>query len=61
MNTTLDLFGASRCMFGSNFPVDALMSSYRAIWEAFAEITHDLPKADREDLFARNAERYYRI
>jgi predicted TIM-barrel fold metal-dependent hydrolase len=57
----IDAFGVHRCMFASNFPVDSLMSSYTALWDAFKEITKDLSVADREQLFARNAERIYRI
>jgi predicted TIM-barrel fold metal-dependent hydrolase len=55
------LFGADRCMFGSNFPVDSIMSSYAAVWNAFDTITEALGAEHRAKLFATNAERYYRI
>ncbi len=57
----LDAFGVERCMFASNFPVDGLHSSYGALWQAYAEIIADASAAEREALFVRNAERYYRI
>ena len=37
----LDQFGAARCMFGSNFPVDSLYSDYRTIVEAYESLLTD--------------------
>tara|TARA_B110000971_G_scaffold130422_1_gene133349 strand:- start:7 stop:885 length:879 start_codon:yes stop_codon:yes gene_type:complete len=34
----LDQFGAERCMFGSNFPVDKLYSSYEKLANSYSEI-----------------------
>ena len=39
---TIEIFGAGRCMFASNFPVDRLHAEYRAIWQAFDGITAEL-------------------
>ncbi|MEX0923368.1 MAG: amidohydrolase family protein [Rhodovibrionaceae bacterium] len=58
---TIDLFGTERCMFGSNFPVDKLYSSFSAIFDAFKEITRGFSDGERQALFAENAERIYRI
>ncbi len=58
---TIEAFGIERCMFASNFPIDGLHSSYGALWRAYAEIVADTSEAEREALFVRNAERYYRI
>lgn len=58
---TIDLFGPARCMFGSNFPVDKLYSSYNAIWWAFSQITQGFSAAERQRLFAETAQEYYRI
>ena len=58
---TIETFGAERCMFASNFPVDKLYSSYAAIFDAFKQITQDFSDAERRALFAENAERVYRI
>ncbi len=41
VETCLAQFGATRCMFGSNFPVDSLYSNYRAIVEAFESLVPD--------------------
>jgi predicted TIM-barrel fold metal-dependent hydrolase len=48
-------------MFGSNFPVDKVFTSYEAVYGAFDALTSDLPAADRVKLFAANAERIYRL
>jgi predicted TIM-barrel fold metal-dependent hydrolase len=57
----IELFGAQRAMFASNYPVDSLRDSYDAIYGAFDEITHGLPQAERDALFHDNAMRIYRI
>jgi len=57
----IDAFGANRCMFASNFPVDALFSDYQTVWKAYDVITADFSDSDRAGLFHQNAEKYYRI
>ena len=58
---TIAIFGADRCLFASNFPVDKLMSDYDAIWQAFEEITADFSEAERRKLFHDNAAHFYRL
>jgi predicted TIM-barrel fold metal-dependent hydrolase len=57
---TIELFGADRAMFASNFPVDSLWATFDEIFGGFLEITAGLPEADRRKLFHDNAERVYR-
>lgn len=57
----IDIFGTDRCMFASNFPVDKLYSDYATIFEAFSSITADFSASERERLFSRNAESFYRL
>ncbi len=57
----IDVFSQKRCMFGSNFPVDGMMSSYSRLWEAYSEITCGFSEDERYALFCGNAERVYRI
>ena len=57
----IEAFGTNRTMFGSNFPVDRLASSYRAIWDAYDLITTDFSEAEREALFGDSARRAYRL
>lgn len=58
---TIDIFGANRCMFATNFPVDKMSRGYGDYWRAFDEITRGFSDADRTALFSANAERFYRI
>jgi len=57
----LELFGAQRVMFASNYPVDSLRASYDAIYGLFDEATRGLPAAERRGLFHDNAVRIYRM
>jgi predicted TIM-barrel fold metal-dependent hydrolase len=61
IETCTELFGAERCMFESNFPVDKAMYSYRTLWNSFKKITHGWPEADRAMLFSGTARRIYRL
>lgn len=61
IETCIELFGAERCMFESNFPVDKAMYSYRTVWNAFKRLTAGASPAEREALFAGTAARTYRI
>jgi predicted TIM-barrel fold metal-dependent hydrolase len=57
--TVIELFGAARCMFASNFPVDDLCARFAEIYDGFFEITRDLSAAECSGLFAGNAIRIY--
>lgn len=59
VNDAIDLFGARRCMFASNFPVDRLCADYRTIMAGFMEIVADRPEHEQRSLFHDNAVRYY--
>ena len=59
--TTIDLFGAGRCMFASNFPVDSLCGSFDSIFSGFEAIVSDFSEAEQEALFGGNARRIYDI
>jgi L-fuconolactonase len=61
VETCIDLFGADRCMFESNFPVDKAMYSYRTLWNAFKRLTAGASEGERAALFAGTAARTYRI
>lgn len=58
---TIELFGADRCMFGTNFPVDKLYSSYQMLVDAYREIIAGFGREEQEKLLYRNAEKFYRI
>ena len=57
----IEIFGVDRSFFSTNFPVDKLFSSYKKVWDAYFEITNDFSLDEKEKLFFKNAEKYYRI
>jgi L-fuconolactonase len=57
----IDAFGAQRCMFASNFPVDSAGGSFDDLYTTFDAVTSGLDDASREALFAVTAERIYRL
>jgi predicted TIM-barrel fold metal-dependent hydrolase len=59
--TCIELFGAERCMFESNFPVDLGACSYPVLWNAFKLIAKDYSAAEKTALFSGTAKRVYRL
>ncbi|HVY19707.1 MAG TPA: amidohydrolase family protein [Bauldia sp.] len=58
---TIDYFGTDRAMFGSNFPVDKLYSSFDALYGAFENIVTSFSESEKAKLFHDNALSIYRI
>jgi len=61
METCIETFGASRCMFESNFPVDKGMCGYVSCWNAYKRIAAGCSADEKADLFAGSAARFYRL
>jgi predicted TIM-barrel fold metal-dependent hydrolase len=59
--TTIDLFGADRCMFASNAPVDLMYRDPTELWNSYATLTADATPAERAKMFRDNACEVYRI
>jgi predicted TIM-barrel fold metal-dependent hydrolase len=57
----LETFGAHRCMFGSNFPVERLAGGFAALYELIDNILRELPSAERTDVLSETARRFYRL
>ena len=57
----IEKFGAGRCMFESNFPVDRVSYSYVSIWNAFKIVAGGYSEAERNALFHDTATRVYRL
>jgi len=55
---TLALFGAERCLFGSNFPIEKLWTSYAELMAAHLAA---VPEAARLAVFNETARRVYRL
>ncbi|MFS4580779.1 amidohydrolase family protein [Phaeobacter sp. C3_T13_0] len=58
IKTCLGQFGAGRCMFGSNFPVDSLYSDYDTLYQAHRAA---VPEPLWPEVFGKTAARFYRI
>ena len=61
VDCALELFGAERLMFGSDYPVCLLAASYDRVLGAFQETLKFLSDADREKIFSTNAAKFYRL
>ena len=59
--SVIDRFGAERCMFASNFPVDRLCATFREIFDGFRSIVQDFAPGEQAALFRDNATRIYAI
>ena len=54
------IFGADRCLFGSNFPIEKLWTGYRALVEAYRDAVASNPPL-RDAIFHDTAMRVYRL
>ena len=61
VETCIEAFGASRCMFESNFPVDKISYSYPVFWNACKLMAKGASSTEKADLFAGSASRFYRV
>ena len=61
LETCIEAFGPSRCMFESNFPVDLGSCDYPTLWNAFKVFAKDFSADEKADLFAGTARRVYRL
>jgi predicted TIM-barrel fold metal-dependent hydrolase len=61
VDTCIELFGAERCMFESNFPVDKVTSSYAVLWNAFKRLAATASAAEKTALFSGTAARVYKL
>jgi predicted TIM-barrel fold metal-dependent hydrolase len=61
VEASLELFGAQRCMFQSNFPPDNVSSTYAVLWNAFKRIAQGWSEADKTAVFSATAASVYRL
>ncbi len=57
----IEAFGASRCMFESNFPPDKQSCGYTELWNAFKIITQGASATDKANLYSGTAARVYKL
>jgi len=58
---TVAIFGADRCLFGSNFPIEKLWTSYRDLVSAYRLAAASLAADDRDAVLRSTALRVYRL
>jgi predicted TIM-barrel fold metal-dependent hydrolase len=61
LDDTVAIFGAERCLFGSNFPIEKLWTSYRDLVDAYRTATAHLRPEQRHAIFAATARCVYRL
>ena len=57
----IEAFGAERCMFESNFPVQKRWCSYQVCWNAFKRVSAGASAAEKFELYFGTAARAYRL
>jgi predicted TIM-barrel fold metal-dependent hydrolase len=61
ISETVRLFGANRCLYGSNFPIEKLWTSYGALIDAHRQGAGRLSEAEQNAIFHDTACRVYRL
>jgi predicted TIM-barrel fold metal-dependent hydrolase len=61
IETCIEAFGPSRCMFESNFPPDKGQCSYQVIFNAFKRIAALYSETEKTALFSQTAAEVYRL
>src|ERR1700722_6705686 len=61
IETCIEAFGPSRCMFESNFPPDKGQCSYQVIFNAFKRIAAEYSESEKTALFSGTAADFYRL
>ncbi len=61
VETCIEAFGADRCMFESNFPVDLFTCPYDILWNAFKRLARGASADEKTRLFSGTAADIYRL
>jgi L-fuconolactonase len=61
IETCIERFGADRCLFESNFPVEKMGIGWVALWNAFKRLTAGASADEKRAMFAGTARRVYRL
>ena len=61
VDVSLALFGADRCLYGSNFPIEKLWTDYGSLIGAMRAALEKRKKAERQAVFHDVAARIYRL
>jgi predicted TIM-barrel fold metal-dependent hydrolase len=58
---SIEAFGADRVVFGTNWPVDRMFSSYPDLINAYAKIISGFSRQEQLAMFSHNAEKLFRL
>ena len=58
---TVKIFGTARCLFGSNFPIEKLWTSYGALVDAYRDAVRSLAPRDQRAILHDTAIKVYRL
>jgi len=61
IETCIELFGPSRCMYESNFPVDKMGIGWAALWNALKLTAAGASADEKRAMFSGTARRVYRL
>jgi predicted TIM-barrel fold metal-dependent hydrolase len=57
---TVEIFGADRCLFGSNFPIEKIWTDYATLFDITASILDELNAGEKAAVWGETAKRIYR-
>lgn len=60
-NHAVEVFGTSRVMFGSDWPVSELAGGYLAWYDLTCTLTKSWSRSEQDDFYYKNAEKFYRL
>jgi predicted TIM-barrel fold metal-dependent hydrolase len=61
VETSIEAFGADRCMMESNFPMDGRSAGFVPLWNAMKHIVRAASPADKAALFHGTASKVYGV
>lgn len=61
LETCIELFGADRCMFESDYPMSKMSTSYIVYWNAMKKIASKASSSEKAKLFSGTANTFYKL
>jgi predicted TIM-barrel fold metal-dependent hydrolase len=61
VSDTVTLFGAARCLWGSNFPIEKIWTDYATVAGNIRQAVAHLPVGDQRQILSETAARLYRL
>jgi predicted TIM-barrel fold metal-dependent hydrolase len=58
---TVDMFGADRCLYGNNYPIEKLWCDYATLYRTFRQAIADMSDEAQHAILYGTASRLYRI